>query len=306
LSFLSGFLWLIGFYLTAAPATFPLETELIIPSGMTTAEITELLHIKGYIRSPLALYLVLFAFHDPHDVKASTYIFSQPLSAFALAQRLLLGDYGNDLVRFVHYEGESRTRLAERAVAVLHTFDPDVFMKITDGMEGKLFPDTYLLPKNYTAEELAILLHQTYEQRITPLRPAILDSALSEDEVVTLASIIEREANTLESKKIVAGIFLKRLAIGMPLQADATMEYVIGKPLSELTATDLDRQSPYNTYLNPGLTPTPIGNPGLSAIQAVLEPTATEYLFYLTGNDGRFHYATTYAQHQRNIDLYLR
>ena len=92
----------------------------------------------------------------------------------------------------------------------------------------------------------------------------------------------------------------------MPLQADASIEYVLDKPLNELTADDLKIESPYNTYLNQGLPPTPIGNPGLEAILAVLEPAQTDDLFYITGNDGEFYYAKTFDEHRLNIARYLK
>lgn len=289
-----------------APSNFPVETELIIEPGMTTTAIADQLYAQGYVRSPFLLYAVLVLLHNPLELKASTYIFSQPLSTLELAQRLMLGDYGNDLVRFVHYEGEPRKLIAERASNVLKGFDKAEFLQITEGKEGRLFPDTYLLPKAYSARELATLLLDTYETRVAPLRSAMNKSQLTEDEVITLASILEREANSPESKSLVAGILLRRLEIGMPLQVDASMEYVINKPLNELTADDLDIDSPYNTYLNPGLPPTPIGNPGLTAIQAVLEPATSTYLFYLTGKDGKFYYSNTYEEHKRNVAAHLR
>ncbi|MBY0309829.1 endolytic transglycosylase MltG [Patescibacteria group bacterium] len=293
-------------HIVTPPNNFPVEQEFVITEGATTVEITEALYAAGFVRSPFALYAILVMLHDPRELKASTYIFSQPLSAFELAERFLLGDYGNDLVRFVHYEGESRKFLAERAGQVLRGFDAEAFLALTEGKEGKLFPDTYLLPKVFSAPELAALLEETYESRVGPLRPAMFDSSLTEEEIIILASILEREANTPQSKGMVADILLRRLEMGMPLQVDASMEYVLDKPLNELLASDLDVDSPYNTYLNDGLPPTPIGNPGLTAIQAVLEPTPSNYLFYITGNDGVFYYAETYAQHKRNIDAYLR
>jgi len=295
-----------GYYLATPPAQFPIETEFVIAPGTSTRDITAQAHAAGFVRSEFLLYAVLTILHNPRELKASTYIFSQPLSTLEFAERLTLGDYGNDLVRFIHYEGESRRLLAQRAADVLRGFEAEDFMRITEGREGKLFPDTYLLPKNFTAEALADLLSETYETRVGPLRSAMAKTNLTEDQIINLASILEREANSPESKAMVAGIFLRRLEIGMPLQADATIEYVLDKPLSELVAADLDRESPYNTYLNLGLPPTPIGNPGLTAIQAVLEPASSTYLFYLTGNDGKFYYANTYEQHKVNIERYLQ
>jgi UPF0755 protein len=131
-------------------------------------------------------------------------------------------------------------------------------------------------------------------------------SPLSRDEVIVLASILEREANNERSMKMVSGILQNRIAADMPLQADASIEYVLSKPLKELTPNDLKIDSPYNTYLNKGLPPTPIGNPGLQAIEAVLSPQESQYFFYISDNDGNFHYARTYAEHLKNIDTYLR
>ncbi len=139
-----------------------------------------------------------------------------------------------------------------------------------------------------------------------PKRGTIAASGLTEAEVIVLASIIEREANDAESMGMVSGILQNRLRDGMPLQADASIEYILDKPLEELTPADLKVDSPYNTYLNKGLPPTAIGNPGAISIGAVLDPTPSDYYFYITGNDGVFYYATTYNDHKRNIARYLR
>jgi UPF0755 protein len=151
-----------------------------------------------------------------------------------------------------------------------------------------------------------MLLRRSFDEAIVPLESAIESSDFSLEQILILASIIEREANTPESMRLVSSVFQNRIAIGMPLQADASIEYILDKPLNELTATDLDIDSPYNTYVNPGLPPTPIGNPGLQAIEAVLFPAESSFIFYITDNNGEFHFAETYEQHLRNIDQYLR
>ncbi|MEZ4195509.1 MAG: endolytic transglycosylase MltG [Candidatus Paceibacterota bacterium] len=196
--------------------------------------------------------------------------------------------------------------LAKRAEQVLPEFDAEEFILLATPSEGRLFPDTYLLPEEYTAEELFDLLTSTFTEKLLPWQDEILAHNLSLDQIIILASIIEREANSPESKKMVSGILQQRLEIGMPLQADASVEYILDKPLKELAADDLKVDSPYNTYLNTGLPPTPIGNPGLDAIVAVLEPTTTDYLFYITGNDGEFYYAKDFDGHKLNIARYLR
>lgn len=289
-----------------APTDFPVGERIVIEEGQSVDEIAKQMKALNIVKYDMALYTILVMFHDPTSVKASTYIFKTPQTALEIAERLVKGEFGIDLLRFVHYEGERNELLADRAAELLPDFDKEKFLEITADKEGRMFPDTYLIPETYTAEELATLLESTFEAKMEPLRDAIENSNYTEDEVIILASLIEREANTYETKRMVSGIINNRINEGMPLQLDASVEYVLDKPLSELTAADLKIDSPYNTYLNPGLPPTPIGNPGRDAIEAVLRPTASSYLFYLTGRDGQFYYATNLAGHNRNIALYLR
>ena len=147
---------------------------------------------------------------------------------------------------------------------------------------------------------------QTFTEKTTSIQSKIDTHPLGAKGVLILASILEREANSPESMKMVSGILQGRMEAGMPLQADASVEYILDKPLKELTADDLKIDSPYNTYTNRGLPPTPIGNPGLDAIRAVLDPTVTDYVYYITDTDGNFHYARTYNEHLDNVELYLR
>jgi UPF0755 protein len=297
--------------LNEPPTDFPVMQPVTIESGTDTRDITEILQSKNVVQSSALLYFFITFLHDPTDVKASTYVFEEPLTAQAVATRLTEGDFDTNLIRFVHFEGERADILAERAAEVLPEFDAETFIAEATPHEGRLFPDTYFIPLTFTETELRDLLVSTYEERIEPLRPAIATHPLTEMEVLTLASIVEREANTTESMRMVAGILQNRLEIDMPLQADATIEYTLKTPLGELPPEELaeslqEIDSPYNTYRYSGLPPTPIGNPGLESIAAVLEPTESEYLFYITGNDGNFYYATTFAEHQRNIERYLR
>lgn len=294
------------FVLTKAPDDFPIGERIVIEPGTSVPDVVRRFHEAGVVRSKQVLYLTLVGLHDTTEIKASSYRFTEPLDVFQIADRLTEGDFDTDLIRFVHYEGERVELIADRAEALLPEFDTTLFLSLALPFEGKLFPDTYLIPQNYTAEDLVTLLRDAYESRVGPLRPAIEASGWSEDEVIIMASLIEREANTRQSMRLVAGIIQKRLEIEMPLQVDASMEYVLKKPLSQLTASDLDMDTPYNTYLNPGLPPTPIGNPGLMAIEAVLEPEESPYLFYLTGRDGQFYYGRNYAEHRLNIAQHLR
>lgn len=294
-----------------APENFPTDTAIVIQPGTGVKEIAEKLADENVVRSAQVLYYTILLFHDPTTIKASTYVFDEPLTTYQVAKRLSEGDFSGDLVRLTHIEGERNSKLAERAATVLPEFDSARFMTAAVEHEGKLFPETYLIPPSFTDEELLELLLTTYEDTIEPLRPLIEKSGLTEEELITLASIVEREANSSTSKKMVAGIFFNRLDIGMALQADATIEYVLDTPIAELRAGELadhleEIDSPYNTYLYPGLPPSPIGNPGLDSIMAVLEPEKSDYFYYITGDDGEFYYAETYNQHLDNIERYLR
>ncbi len=288
------------------PHDFVVPTTVRIEEGTSVRTITELLEEKNVVRSGTFLYLLITTLFEPTAIKASMYVFEEPLSAYRVAERLVLGDFDTNLLRITHIEGERATHIAETADGLLPDFNKDRFLLAAVPLEGKLFPETYFVPEDFDDIELLNLLQSTFDSVISDYQPHIDTSEFTTDEVLVLASIIEREANTKESKQMVSGILQNRLRIGMPLQADASIEYILDKPLKELTPEDLKIDSPYNTYLNVGLPPTPIGNPGREAIEAVLYPQNSEYYYYITDENGIFYYAQTYNQHLVNIERYLR
>lgn len=288
------------------PSSFISPTVITIEPGTSIRAITTQLEEASVIRSESLLYYILMFFYDPTDVKASTYIFETPLTTKQVAERLVTGDFGNDLIRFTHYEGERATSIANNAEAQLINFDKEAFLARAVPLEGKLYPETYHIPKTFTADELIDIMLKTFAEKTETIQLQIDASNLTFEEILVLASILEREANSPESMKIVSGILQGRMEAGMPLQADASIEYILNKPLKELTPEDLEIDSPYNTYTNKGLPPTPIGNPGIDAITAVLEPEKTDYVFYITDNEGNFHYSVTYDEHLDNIEKYLK
>ena len=291
-------------HLMMPSGAFPVNQPVTIEPGLSAAEIADLFEAQHVVRSADLLYIAIILLHDPESIKAGSYVFREPENMLAIARLITDDNPPTNQLRLTFYEGTAAAAYADTAAKYLPEFDPEYFLEHTREYEGYLFPDTYYLPYTYTAEELIDLLLATYRDNITPLL-ASNETGYSEYEVLTLASLIEREANSEESMRIVAGILMNRLDIGMPLQVDASMEYVIGKPLNELTAEDLDRESPYNTYLNAGLPPTPIGNPGTAAVKAVLDPIETNYFYYITGIDGNFYYARTYDEHLLNIENHL-
>ena len=292
--------------LNKPPANFPVNVPVSIPEGTSAKEATAIFAEAGLVRSELALYFSLVWWYEPSKVKASTYVFSKPFGTKAIAYELTQGNFATDLLRITHKEGERVTAIAATAANILPNFDAEKFIDLAEPLEGTLFPETYFVPLEFTTEELFTLMTKTFTEQISPLQSEINNHPLTLAEIITLASIIEREANSPESMKMVSGILQNRLEIGMALQTDASIEYDLDKPLNELVPKDLEIDSPYNTYLYPGLPPTPIGNPGLEAIKAVLYPTLSDYLFYITGNDGNFYYAKNFDQHRLNIARYLR
>jgi UPF0755 protein len=293
-------------YLKTPPADFPVNTPITIELGTSLREVVAIAKESGIVRSKWLLYAKLMYRHSDTPVMASTYIFEQPLALEALATRLTEGDHDSTLIKLTIPEGSSVKDIIAIASETLNDFDAATFLDLSAGQEGYLFPETYHIPATYTATELYTLLNDTFSEQVQTLEPGLSDHPLTLTEIVILASIIEREANTEESMKIVSGILQERLRLGIALQVDASMEYVLDKPLSELTADDLKQESAYNTYLNAGLPPTPISNPGLDSIKAVLNPTPTDYLFYITGTDGEFYYARDFEEHKQNITRYLR
>lgn len=302
---LGALLVLYVYTITLAPRDFPLNVPIVIEPGLITADITQQLESQNVVRSSTALYITIILFHDPSEVKAGSYVFNEAQNVFSIARQITDDNPATENVTLTLIEGTTVTQYAKIAEQYLPEFNSEQFLTEAKPLEGFLFPDTYYVPYTFTENQLIELLQETYQKRVQPLIETN-ESTLTESEIITLASIVEREANTIESMRTVAGILLNRLLNDMPLQADATMEYEIDRPLSELTPEDLERDSPYNTYLYTGLPPTPIGNPGINSIMAVLEPLMTDYFYYITGNDGAFYYAETYEQHKQNIIDHLQ
>ena len=164
--------------------------------------------------------------------------------------------------------------------------------------EGRLFPDTYFIKEDITAQELVDLMQANFAKKVGKV----------DEQTLILASLVERETKGDEEKPVVAGILKKRLENGWPLELDATVQYFLGKPGSwwpDTTLLDRKLKSPYNTYLHPGLPPAPIGNPGFSSIRAVQNSVDSPYWFYLHDKSGVIHYAVTLADHNQNIVKYI-
>jgi len=291
---------------TLPPSDFPVNESVVIQRGMTASEIANVLDESSVVRSSTLLYIALQLRHDPSTIQAGTFLFDRPLDVFAVASRITESGATSNLATITLPEGFTVKEFADIASRSLPDFNAENFLSENTSLEGYLFPDTYYVPADFTALEFAALLRDTFDEKMSDLVISMEAHPLGVEGVIKLASLLEREANTEESMKMVSGILQNRMAKGMRLQTDASLEYVLGRPLGTLTAEDLEIDSPYNTYRYDGLPPTPIGNPGLTSIMAVLEPTSSDYFYYLTDEEGEFHYAKTFDEHRKNIAKYLK
>lgn len=301
----TSLLLFLSYYFVSPPSNFPKDEVVSISRGLSASQIADHLADKGVVRSSGVLYLTLLWFHNPSSIQAGTYEFTEPISVFAVANRITSTRIIDNLISLTLPEGYTAREFASLADGVLTDFNEEEFINLTSNQEGLLFPDTYYIPSDYTATELVNLLTTTYKEKTNNIFQNN-NIGLDEYEILILASLLEREANTEESMRAIAGILLARLEVSMRLQVDASVEYVVGHKLNGTRAADLEIDSPYNTYLYKGLPPTPIGNPGLTAIKAVLYPAESDYFYYITDSDGVFHYAMTFDEHKDNIARYLR
>lgn len=307
----------------AGPAvTFTIE------KGMGSAEIADLLEQNGIIRNSLFFKGYLKWTKEGSSFKAGTYTASPGDSYDELIARLNAGDVvKEETVVFTIPEGFTAKQIAEK-LAEAWNQDASVFLEIMDSgaglkeidaldipqdkeiryrLEGYLFPETYELVKDSTPEEVIDALLNQFHKKLDTIpnwQQKLKERGLSLHELLTVASLVEREVVVDSERPLVAGVIYNRLEIEQKLEIDATVQYLLDKQKERLLYKDLEVESPYNTYRNKGLPPGPISNPGLASIQAALEPEASEYYFYVTKKDGsQGHlFAKTYEEHLTNIE----
>lgn len=238
-------------------------------------------------------------------IQSGTYFFREPNSLFIISLRLTNLLFGTKPYRVFIPEGYSNKKISVLLSKTFPNFSQADFLQKTAELEGRLFPDTYYFQRESTVDEIIFELNENWKEQIKSLNQDILLSGRSLDDIMTMASIIERETMTAEDRRLVSGILWKRIEIGMPLQVDATFEYYTKYNTYTVTKSVMKSDSPYNTYTNKGLPPTPIANPGLDSIKAAISPTKSDYLYYLTGRDGKMYYAEDFTGHKKNRRLYL-
>ncbi len=276
--------------------------EIIVPKGGSMQTVKRMLIEKNCIRSEL-LFSVYTRILNP-QIKQGIYVFEKSVSLPRYIIGFIDGEY-RSAARLTIPEGFTNEQIAARCAIVLPNCNERNFIVNAKNIRGYLFPETYLFSGTENEDEVIAVMQKEFEKNVRPLLQKN-NTILSNDDVIIMASIVEKEANTEESMKMVADILVRRLKIGMALQVDATLFYERGEASKDLSVTDLRRDSPYNTYTNMGLPPTAIANPGMTAIRAVLAPTPNKYFFYLTDKNGNMQYAKTHDEHVRNKTLYLR
>ncbi|MDA1079347.1 MAG: endolytic transglycosylase MltG [bacterium] len=292
-------------YLLSPVANTGEDTKFVVAKGQGIVAIGAKLEEAKLIRSKHAFRAYVLLNKIDKKIQAGTFTLSPAQSTPEIAQALT---EGTEDVWITLLEGWRREEIAEYLEkAELSEFDSAEFLELTSTFEGYLFPDTYLVPREITTAALVDLFTTTFETKVATLG----DLTPSEVErLVILASLVEREARGSEQIRRVAGILENRLELGMALQVDATLQYIRGRVGSDWWApplvADKERKSAFNTYLNAGLPPRPIANPGLSALQAVHAPLASDDYFYLHAPTGEIYYAETYEEHLVNISRYLQ
>lgn len=285
----------------------------VIPQGQASSIIGDRLYEEEFIAHPILFRAALYLENLSGKIQAGSFEISPAMTPAEIANNLTQGTQD---VWITVVEGWRMEQIAESlAAADLPLFDEDEFKTLVsqNQAEGTLFPDTYLVPKQYSSQQIYSLLTNTFEKRVLgDLDAQIAASPYTLNQIIVMASLVEREAREYEEMRGVAGVLWHRIEIGMPLQVDATMQYAKGYDSVQQSwwapprAVDKSIDSPFNTYQINGLPPRPIANPSLNAIKATLDPIPTKNLFYIHDRSGRIHYAETLEGHNANVNRYLR
>lgn len=278
----------------------------VVKKGQGVREIANQLKQEGLIKDPIVFFLNTKRFGLDKQIQAGDFRLNPSMSATEVAQNLTHGMLD---IWVTVTEGKRAEEIADILKEKMPAYD-ETWREALAANEGYLFPDTYLIPKDADVEVIVSLMRNNFDKKFDSATSE-RTSQLSNNDIITIASLIEREAKHDSDRPMVASVIMNRLDIGMALQIDATVQYLLGyQPQSktwwkkDLTMDDLAINSPYNTYKVTGLPPTPISNPGLSAIKAALNPSNTDYIYYLSDKKGTNHYAKTLTEHNSNIKKY--
>ncbi len=288
-----------------APKDFPQDTILNIEEGTTLKEVARILEEGHIIRSKTIFQTFAIILGGDRSIVAGYYGFKEAIPVYEVARRVARGDRQIPQFKITIPEGYTRAQMAEAFSLKFPEFNKTLFLEKTKDKEGFLFPETYFFFPFSTEDSVIKKMSDTFTKRMEKFKTELSASLYSEKDIITMASIIEKEAKGDHDRAIISGILWKRMQRGIPLQVDATFMYINGKQSSELTLKDLAIDSKYNTYKYKGLPPGPIASPGEESIRATLYPEESPYLFYLHSDDGQVYFARTYEEHLQNKKKYL-
>jgi len=309
-------LWYL-FCLFVPPGNGSRVKDISFPPGSGIRKLAGELKSGGIIRSSWHFILVTRLRGQSHRLKAGDYRFNDAMTPGVILEKIVKGDV--DFRKFSLPEGYSIYQAAE-LLEQKGYFKKDVFLEkcrntellnrlgVTgSSVEGYLYPATYNLSLGGDEEQLINQMVAQFEKRYAEVsRQAGLTPGLTRHQVVTLASLIEKEAVSAEEKPLISSVFHNRLRSGMPLQSDPTAVYGVRAFAGKVTKADVERPSPYNTYHIKGLPPGPIGNPGEDALHAALKPATSQYLYFVARQDGTHQFSRTLDEHNRAVSKYLK
>jgi peptidoglycan lytic transglycosylase G len=288
----------------------------IVKEGSSLKEVAADLEKTGLITNRTLFVLWTRVKGYGKDIRAGEYSLSPAMAPVQMIEILRKGLVILHPVTIP--EGFTRDQIAD-ALAAKGLADKRRFLELTQdkalvrqygisgpSFEGYLFPDTYHFSRGTPALAILDTMVKRFKQVVTPLLEVSQGTGMKFEEVVILASIVEKETGRPEERPLIASVFLNRLRLGMRLESDPTVIYGIENFDGDLKKKDLADKTPYNTYVIHGLTPGPIANPGLESIKAVLDPAKTDYLYFVSKNDGSHHFSKTLAEHNRAVEIYQK
>lgn len=297
------------------------EVELIIERGSSAHQIARDLQKHGVISSSFLFYTYLRVLtFDSNKLKSGDYLIpahSTPkdiiyMIANGLQRKFKFtipeGSNQNQIIDIIAQTGLAKREALEKDInnPLLHE-ECKIHPELRGGIEGYLFPETYIFEAGTLPFTIFKHMHQELLDRITPeMQKRMQELGLSLNEVLTFASLIEKETGNAAERPLIASVFYNRLKKGMKLQTDPTVIYGIERPKGKIKKKDLKHKHEYNTYLHAGLPPGPIASPGMAAINAVLWPAKSNYLYFVSKGDGTHLFCPTYACHEQGIRTYLK
>ena len=278
------------------------QKTFVIAQGDNVRAIAYNLKTNGLIRDPIVFFLITKQSGLDKKIQAGSFRLSPSMTAAKIAESLTHGTLD---IWVTIPEGFRATQIAEVLKENMPGYE-DSWISELEKNEGYLFPDTYLFLKDANAANIVSIMMSTFENRYSSI--ITTKSNLSKEEIVILASLIEREAKHQEDRAIVSSVIHNRLGIGMKLDIDATIQYakgkIDGKWWRPINTSDYSLSSSYNTYRINGLPPAPISNPGLASLKAAVNPANTDYFYYITDKSGTNRYAKTLEEQEANIEKY--